>query len=293
MTDKIVKTRFAPSPTGLLHLGNIYSAKQCFDFAEQHGGTCILRCEDIDQERCKPEYEASIYEDLAWLGFEWPEPVRRQSEHYDIYTRHIQNLVECGLAYPCFCSRKTMRADQEKLIAQGEDVPLGPDGPLYLGTCRDLSIEERSTRIQAGEPFALRLNTQKALKLIEEQEGERSLRWIDLQAGLQQADPLMFGDIILARKDCPTSYHASVVIDDHLQGITHIVRGMDLFPMTHVHRLLQALWGFDVPEYYHHPLVLDHKDQPMSKRYGSISVHELREEQGMSVADVWSQIKLP
>lgn len=278
-----VITRFAPSPTGLLHLGNAYSALFCRDEARRLGGDLgrfLLRIEDIDPARCRPEYEQAIYEDLAWLGLVWERPVRRQSDHYAEYAGKIAQLRDDGLVYPCFCSRKDIAAATENAPRSG------PDGPLYPGMCRRLSAGEVQARLAAGAEHTLRLDMDRAVK-----KAGNSLEWTDLSLGTFHATPEIFGDIVLARKDCPTSYHASVVLDDALQGVTHVTRGLDLLSATHIHRLLQALWSLPVPLYHHHPLLTDPTGAHavMSKRYGSLCVAELRGE-GRTPQDVLALI---
>lgn len=254
--------RFAPSPTGYLHLGHAYSA--WFSFRAAQGGRFLLRIEDIDQGRSRPEFVAAIYADLGWLGLRWEEPVRVQSEHFDEYSAALDHLTD--LTYPCFCTRADIRA--------AVSAPHGPDGPTYPGTCRGLPAAEREDRIASGDPYALRLDVARAVERVGE------LRWHDRTAGEQLAIPETFGDVVLARKETPTSYHLSVVVDDALQGITLVTRGTDLFSSTHVHRLLQALLGLPTPEYWHHPLVLEDSGEKMAKRDGSESIRSYRESGG-------------
>jgi glutamyl-Q tRNA(Asp) synthetase len=257
-------TRFAPSPTGLLHLGHAASAIFARDAAK--GGRFILRIEDIDLTRCREELVAAILEDLAWLGLTWEGPVRRQSEHFAEYRQESDRLAEMGLLYPCFCTRKEILRE----VAAAGQAPHGPDGPLYPGTCRRLSAIEKDERMAAGAPYALRLDMAKA------QHMAGTLFWHDLAQGRQQAHPEIFGDVILARKDVPTSYHLAVTLDDHLQGIELVTRGEDLFPSTHVHRLLQALLGYATPEYHHHPLLCDESGKRLAKRDNAPPLRDLR-----------------
>ena len=268
--------RFAPSPNGLLHLGHARSALLNFDLARQSGGRMLLRIEDIDTTRCRPEYEQAIYDDLAWLGIAWEQPVRRQSEHLPLYREAVERLTRKGLIYPAFESR----ADIARMVAEKDKSgpwPRDPDGaPLYPGTGKHLTEAERAQRLRAGTPYALRLDMDAAvaraglLSWIEEGAGP------DGETGSVPAQPEQWGDVILARKDTPTSYHLSVVIDDALQGITHVVRGQDLFRATSVHRLLQQLLGLPQPVYRHHALVLDEAGQKLSKSTRSTALRELR-----------------
>ena len=239
-------------------------------------GRFLLRIEDIDQTRCRPEYLHAIFEDLAWLGLRWEEPVRVQSEHFADYQAVLDRLTEMGLLYPCFCTRKDIQAEIERI----GNAPHGPDGALYPGTCRHCSVQERSDRIAAGESFALRLDMDGAIKRV-----GRELVWFDRAAGRQIATPEIFGDVVLARKDTPTSYHVSVTHDDHLQGISLVTRGQDLFFASHLHRLLQELLGYDVPEYHHHGLLTGPDGKRFAKRDKSKTLRSMRED-GMSPDDV-------
>jgi glutamyl-Q tRNA(Asp) synthetase len=259
-------TRFAPSPTGWLHLGHAYAA--LFAHEQAAGGRFLIRLEDIDGTRARPEYEGAIFEDLAWLGLEWEMPVRRQSDHLDDYRAALKKLEEMGVMYPCFCTRREI---QEEIVRAG-NAPQGPDGPLYPGTCRGRSVEERVQRMAAGEPYALRLDVAKAAGLAG---GE--LVWTDRTRGRFVARPAVFGDVVLARKDTPASYHLAVVVDDALQGITLVTRGEDLLEATHLHRLLQALLGLPVPEWRHHGLVTDENGKRLAKRDDARSLRSLRE----------------
>ena len=216
-------TRFAPSPTGLLHLGHAYSAWFSWHEAARDGGRFLLRIEDIDGGRCRPEFESAILEDLSWLGLAWESPVRRQSDHLDDYTRALVGLTIKNLIYPCFCTRKDIQAEIEAAGGAPHDINKGPDGPVYPGTCRTLSVDEIEDRKHRGEAFALRLKCDEAAT------AAGALDWSDLDRGRQKATPEIFGDVVLARKDTPTSYHLSVTVDDHLQGVTRVTRGEDLF----------------------------------------------------------------
>jgi glutamyl-Q tRNA(Asp) synthetase len=280
-------TRFAPSPSGHLHLGHAYSALFAERAATEAGGRLLLRIEDIDQTRCRPEYEDVVLDDLAWLGLRWEEPVRRQSDHMAEYAAALAQLEEMGVIYPCFCTRKEIRAEIKRVNEAPHDAQIisGKDkrGPVYPGTCRVLYSDDRDLRIWAGDPYALRLNMQKAIYLAGEKRGD--LNWLDLDAGEQPATPEVFGDVVLARKDEPTSYHLSVVVDDAAQGVNLITRGEDLRDVTHVHCLLQALLGFDVPDYRFHHLLTDENGKRFAKRDKSLTLQTLRA-QGKTPEDI-------
>jgi glutamyl-Q tRNA(Asp) synthetase len=282
--------RFAPSPNGFLHLGHALSAIMNFDLARETGGRFLLRIEDIDAARCRPEYEAAIYADLAWLGLTWEQPVRRQSECLASYGAALARLQQDGLVYPSFESR----AEIAQQVAQREAMggaggsrpwPRDPDGaPLYPGNARVLPSAER-TRRMAAEPYALRLDMAKAVERV------GPLTWTEMGAGTGEiaAAPEAWGDVVLARKDIPTSYHLAVVVDDALQGITHVVRGQDLFAATAVHRLLQVLLGLPAPVYTHHRLILDAEGCKLSKSTPTTVLHELRA-QGLTPDDIRRKI---
>jgi glutamyl-Q tRNA(Asp) synthetase len=283
--------RFAPSPNGHLHLGHAYSALLNDDMARERGGRLLLRIEDIDTQRCRPDYEAAIYEDLRWLGLTWEEPVRRQSEHFADYAAAIAKLEARGLLYPSFESRSEIAALVAERDRQGH-WPRDPDGgPLYPGRARKMPAAERERRRRAGEPFALRLAMDAALA----QAGV--LTWNETgggpqgQTGLITATPQRWGDVVLARKELPTSYHLSVVIDDALQGVTEVVRGQDLFWATAVHRLLQTLLGLPEPVYHHHRLILDAEGHKLSKATQATSLRELRAA-GLGAADIRRMVGL-
>ncbi len=267
MDDTIV-TRFAPSPTGHLHLGHAFSALFAERLARQSGGRFLLRLEDIDGERCKAEFTSAIYEDLDWLGLRWESPVRRQSGHMKDYTDALDRLDDMALLYPCFCTRKDIRRE---IAAAGHAPHHGPEGPHYPGICRGLDPGESEARKQAGEPFALRLNNEKALARI-----EGPLIWRDLDRGQTPARPELFGDVVLARKDIPTSYHLAVTVDDALQGVTLVTRGEDLLPATDIHRLLQELLGLNVPDYRHHGLLKNDNGERLAKRDNPLTLRALR-----------------
>ena len=254
-------TRFAPSPTGLLHIGNGFSALTGWQRARARGGRFCLRIEDIDNTRCRPEFDAAILADLAWLEIDWDGPVLRQSQRLAVYAEAVSELRRRGLLYPCFCSR----AD----IAAAVAAPHGPDGPRYTGTCRHLSQDERAEHM-AAKAFAWRLDIGAALA----QTGR--LNWIDTEAGRVAADPLAGGDIVIARKDLGVSYHLAVVIDDAAQGVTEVVRGIDLFPASHVQRLLQALLGLPETTYYHHRLIMAPDGRRLAKRDQGATLASLR-----------------
>jgi glutamyl-Q tRNA(Asp) synthetase len=258
-------TRFAPSPTGRLHLGHAFSALLAFDFARSRGGAFLLRIEDIDPGRSRAEHVDSIIEDLAWLGIEWDGEILFQSERLDLYGEALNRLREAGLVYPCFCTRSAIAAE----IAASAAAPHGPDGPLYPGTCRTLSFDERERRC-ACEPHAWRLDIAKAAA------EAGPIYWRDGDTEVQ-AEPEAHGDVVLARKDAPVSYHLAVTIDDSAQGVTDVVRGRDLYSATDIHRLLQALLGLPTPHYHHHPLLLDSDGRRLAKRHGSPTLRELRE----------------
>ena len=284
--------RFAPSPNGYLHLGHAYSALLNFDAARATGGRLLLRIEDIDATRCRSEFETAIYQDLAWLGMSWEAPVRRQSEHLSDYREAAEKLSAQGLVYPAFESR----AEIARLVAQREGHggwPCDPDGaPLYPGTAKSLAPDERQRLIESGAPYALRLDMAAAgaragdLAWIEQGEGPAG------ESGQITARPEAWGDVILARKETPTSYHLSVVIDDALQGVTEVVRGHDLFHATSVHRLLQQLLGLPQPAYRHHRLLMDDAGQKLSKSTDATGLRELRAA-GATPADIRRLIGLP
>ena len=275
-------TRFAPSPSGYLHLGHAYSALFAAAEARAQGGDFLLRIEDIDIGRCRPEFEAAILEDLTWLGLEWPNPVRRQSEHLADHAGALKQLEAMGLLYPCFMSRKQLN---ETLSAPHLAPGMGPDGPAVTDTDRLISTEEHARRLAAAEPHVLRLRMAKAVAMA------GPISWRDVDAGPQQATPEIFGDIVLARKDMPTSYHLAVTVDDALQGITLVTRGQDLFHASHVHRLLQALLGLPIPDYRHHRLLVDEPGRRYAKRDRSLTLRSLRDI-GRTPADILDMVAL-
>ena len=284
--------RFAPSPNGFLHLGHAYSALLNFDLARQAGGRFLLRVEDIDPTRCRDEFEAAIYEDLAWLGMTWEQPVRRQSEQIQDYRAALARLDAQGLLYPSFESRAEIAA----LVAARErhgDWPRDPDGaPLYPGRASDLDALERRRRLAAGGAHAVRLDMAQAVA----KTGE--LSWTETgtgpagESGIVAAAPERWGDVVLGRKELPTSYHISVVVDDARQGVTDVVRGQDLFWSTSVHRILQALLGLPAPVYHHHRLILDADGRKLSKSTRATALRELRAA-GVTASDIRRMVGLP
>jgi len=267
----VIVTRFAPSPTGLLHLGHAHSALFGWRKARAAAGRFLLRIEDIDPSRCRPDFESAILRDLAWLGLDWDGTVRRQSEHLAEYRAALDRLSGLGLLYPCFCSRKD--------IAAAVSAPHGPEGPVYPGTCRALAPETAEARKAKGDPYALRLDSARAsalagpLSFEDEREGETPVR------------PGLLGDVVLARRDAPASYHLCVTLDDHLQGVTVVTRGLDLFHATHVQRLIQAVLGLNIPRYAHHLLLTNAAGERLSKRDGALGLAALRDA-GRSAAEV-------
>jgi glutamyl-Q tRNA(Asp) synthetase len=288
--------RFAPSPNGDLHLGHALSALLNFDMAKASGGRFLLRIEDIDPARCRPEYETGIYEDLRWLGLAWEEPVRRQSEHVADYRAALLQLRERGLVYPAFLSRAEVKARVAAFEADGEAWPRDPDGtPLYPTQERGLDPEAAQRRIAAGERHMWRLDMGKALSAIGAGPDIRpGLTWTETSSGTPEtipADPAIWGDVVLWRWDAPSSYHLSVVFDDALQGITHVVRGRDLYHATPVHRLLQVLLGLPASLYHHHALLLDASGEKLSKSLGSTGLRALRQA-GATPSDIRRRVGL-
>lgn len=271
-------TRFAPSPTGYLHLGHAFSAWIAWQRARAAGGRFLLRLEDIDPGRCRPDFAAAIRDDLAWLGLHWDGPVRVQSEHLAEYQASLDRLSGMGLLYPCFCTR----ADILREVAGSAAAPHGPDGaPLYPGTCRRLSSTERAERMAAGERFALRLDMRAALGAVT----GSGLSYVEEAEGRQPCHPERFGDVVLARKDAPASYHLCVTHDDALQGVTLVTRGTDLRHATDIHRLLQTLLGWPEPAYAHHRLLTDASGRRLAKRDQAATLRSMRAD-GVSPADI-------
>jgi glutamyl-Q tRNA(Asp) synthetase len=269
-----IVTRFAPSPTGYLHLGHVHSALVGWRAARRRGGRFLLRLEDIDRSRCRDEYAVAIPEDLAWLGLDWDGAIRRQSEHFDDYRRALDRLEAMSLLYPCFCTRREIQAE----IARAGRAPHGPAEPLYPGTCRGLHLEEVAAKQRAGLDYALRLDLAAAFALT------GPLHWVEGET-LRKADPAPLGDVVLARKETPASYHLAVTVDDAIQGVTLVTRGEDLAQATHLHRVLQALLGLPTPHYHHHPLLTDETGRRFSKRDGAPTIRSMRES-GMRPAEV-------
>ncbi|MGL5446516.1 MAG: tRNA glutamyl-Q(34) synthetase GluQRS [Rhabdaerophilum sp.] len=270
--------RFAPSPNGHLHLGHAYSALLNARLARESGGRFLVRIEDIDTARCTPQRVADCLEDLAWLGLEWEEPVLRQSRETARYQASAETLRTRGLIYPCFCTR----SDISKAV--GNNALRDPDGAsLYPGTCRHLSQNETEARIAGDEAFALRLDSRRAIASL-----VTPLDWRERGEGSEAAipaDPAIWGDVVLVRKDIPTSYHLAVVLDDAMQGVTHVVRGRDLYHATSIHRLLQTLLGLHAPVYHHHALIVDDEGRKLSKSAVSTPLRQLRAE-GTSAGEI-------
>ncbi len=277
----MIVTRFAPSPTGYLHLGHAYAAFMAHDAGERF----LLRIEDIDTARCRPEYETAILDDLKWLGMAFETPVLRQSSRYEAYRAALNGLKERGLIYPCFCTRKEIANE----IARSVEAPHGPDGPIYPGTCRMLNEVGWAQRIANGAPYALRLDAAKAVHetgaLFFEERGAGP----HSETGRIAVQPLLFGDIVLARKDMPAAYHLAVVVDDAYQGVTLVTRGNDLFASAHVQRLLQMLLNLPAPAYAHHALILDEQGKKFSKRDRAMTLRALRES-GVTPQDIRARV---
>ncbi|MGB8601692.1 MAG: tRNA glutamyl-Q(34) synthetase GluQRS [Rhizomicrobium sp.] len=274
-------TRFAPSPTGLLHLGHAYAAGVAARLAAGLEDKFLVRLEDIDATRCRPVFAAAILADLRWLGLRFPEPVLAQSSRMGAYAAALSRLTALGLVYPCFCSRRD--------IAAAADA-MGPEGALYSGTCRSLPAGACAARM-AAEPYALRLDVAKAvamagpLTFTEEGGGPHG------ETGVIAADPGLFGDVVLARKETPTAYHLAVVVDDAFQGVNLVSRGVDLFAACHIQRLLQALLGLPEPHYHHHRLILDEQGHKFAKRNHSVTLAALRDA-GVTPAEIWQRVGL-
>lgn len=266
--------RFAPSPNGYLHLGHAYSALRNFEFARSHGGRFLLRIEDIDIGRARPEFEAAIYEDLAWLGISWDEPVRRQSEHFGEYALALEKLASKGVLYPCTCTRGEIAS----VVQDQSNWPRDPDGsPVYPGTCRALEPAERKRLAGTGRPVAQRIDMSQAISFLQGPLGWREFG--ERQSPrMVSADPSAWGDAVLGRKDVPGSYHIAVVVDDALQGVTDVIRGSDLFESTSLHRLLQELLDLTAPDYHHHRIITDEQGHKLAKSTGSKSLRDLRAE---------------
>lgn len=285
-------TRFAPSPTGRLHLGHAYSAVLAHDMARAQGGDFLLRIEDIDQGRCRPEFEAGILEDLDWLGLAWPKPVRRQSDHMSDYAQALARLRALGVVYRCFLTRREI---MEQAMSAPHGAGEGPDGIIYRGPSQPMSADEEEMRIARGDQFAWRLSIRYSQDLLGEEFARLGI--IERAFGsnaehAMTARPESLGDVVLARKDTPTSYHLAVVHDDALQGVNHVIRGDDLRASTHIHVLLQRLLGLPTPVYMHHKLITGPDGKRYAKRDGSVTLAALRAS-GLSPADIRARIGLP
>jgi glutamyl-Q tRNA(Asp) synthetase len=279
-----IVTRFAPSPTGYLHLGHAFSALTAWACARAAGGRFLLRLEDIDPGRCRAEFAAAILEDLSWLGLDWDGAVRVQSAHLAEYRAVLDGLASRRLVYPCFCTR----SDIAREVAASAAAPHGPDGaPLYPGTCRDLPETVRAARLAAGAPHAMRLDMARALAAVPE-----TLHYEEAGEGRVTCSPARFGDTVLARRDAPASYHLCVTHDDARQGVTLVTRGVDLKPATDLQRLLQALMGWPAPRYAHHPLLTDATGRRLAKRDHAATLRQLRA-QGMTPAEVRGRLTPP
>lgn len=272
-------TRFAPSPTGRLHLGHALAARVARDLARDGGGRFLLRHEDLDATRVRPEFEAGIEEDLCWLGLEWDGDPLRQSARAAAYEAALGRLRGMGVVYPCFCTRREILDE----VARITGAPQGPEGPLYPGTCRELAADTRREWIAAGIAHSWRLDAAAAGR------AAGPLGFSDLRQGRFQVEPGLLGDVVLSRKDIGPAYHLAVVVDDAFQGVSHVTRGEDLLPSTHVHRLLQGLLGLPEPQYLHHRLVLDESGRRLAKRHDSLAIATLRE-RGHTPAEVWRML---
>lgn len=288
-------TRFAPSPNGFLHAGHALSAMVAFETARQHDGRFLLRIEDIDTDRARPEYSAAIYDDLRWLGLTWEEPVLVQSQHFSAYLAAADRMIAQGLLYPCFASRSEIDAASDANLRD-------PDGaPLYPGLWRSASAGVVKERMQRGESPALRLDMAAAMAAIEKKTGGKRLTFVEIdedgRSHTIEAAPERWGDAVIVRKDVPASYHLAVVVDDARQDVTHVTRGQDLFHATSLHRLLQELLGLPTPVYAHHRLIRWADGRKLSKSSGDMGLKLLREE-GAKAADVLaalgiSAVRLP
>lgn len=290
MTSSFSRTvvRFAPSPNGHLHLGHAYSAMMNALLAQETAGRMLLRMENIDTTRCRPEFESAICEDLGWLGLTWDGPVRRQSDHFSDYAAALDNLERRGLVYPCFCSRGDIMAK----AASRSNWPVDPDGtPLYPGTCKHMAPAARAKRFAAGERASYRLDMDRALRMV-----GSDLAWNEYRGGSlrfeERASPAVWGDAVLSRKDIATSYHIAVVVDDAAQGVTDVVRGEDLFMATSLHRILQVLLDLPPLNYHHHALLRDSAGQKLSKSLRAKPLRGFRQE-GYSAENVRARIGLP
>ena len=272
--------RFAPSPTGPLHLGHAYAAVFAYELAMEKGGRFLLRFEDIDVTRVRDQYYLAIERDLVWLGIHWDGTPIRQKDRLPAYTESLQKLKSLHVVYPCFCTRREIQQELKSMI----HAPHGPEGEaMYPGTCRDLTPTERAERIGQGQAHCWRLDARRAIELT------GPLVFEDQIKGRLDVDPLLLGDVVLARKDIATSYHLAVVTDDHFQGVTDVTRGEDLLPSTHVHRILQSLLGLAVPVYHHHRLIVDEAGKRLAKRDDALSLATLRD-QGKRREDILAML---
>lgn len=278
--DSPIVTRFAPSPTGRLHLGHALAAREARSLADRFSGRCVLRMEDIDRTRCRPEYVEGILEDLDWLGIRFDGPLMMQSSRFSAYEDALHVLKDRGVLYPCFCSRREIAAEVEAMGG----APQGERADVYPGTCRLLDKGRGKELLKSAKPFSWRLNCRAAARIT------GPLVWRDMRFGEQVCCPEELGDVILGRKDCPASYHIAVVVDDAAQGVTHVSRGEDLLPVTGIHRTLQALLGLPVPQWYHHRLVRDASGRRLAKRDRSLSLQEMRAA-GVRTEDVFRMMR--
>ncbi|HWD48793.1 MAG TPA: tRNA glutamyl-Q(34) synthetase GluQRS [Rhizomicrobium sp.] len=283
----MIVTRFAPSPTGYLHLGHAFAAITARDTANAAGGKFLVRIEDIDTTRCRAEFETAIFEDLSWLGSAWETPVLRQSTRFDVYRSVLDTLDQKGLLYPCFCTRAEITAE----LAQAIEAPHGPEGALYPGTCRHLDAATRAAKIASGAPYSLRLDVEKIAALVGPLTFEEYGAGPNGKTGTITVNPHLFGDIVLARKETPASYHLAVVVDDAFQNVSLVTRGNDLFSATHIQRVLQTILGFPTPAYAHHKLILDRSGKKFSKRDSTVTLRSLRE-RGVTAEEIRPMIGL-
>ncbi len=276
--------RFAPSPNGPLHLGHALSAIYGWTWAQRLGGRHLVRIEDIDPVRSSEAHIDGIFRDLAWLGVKWEEPVLRQSRHIERYETAAARLADLGVLYPCFASRREIAE-----ASAAQSLPTDPDGaPLYPGLHRAMPAAEAAARRRRGEPFVMRLDMPRALSIAADRLHGRPLTFVETGGGVARqitCDPARWGDVVIQRKDVPTSYHLSVVVDDACQGVTHVSRGLDLFASTDIHRLLQVLLDLPVPLYAHHHLIVDENGRKLSKSSGDTSLASLRDD-GVSVLEI-------
>lgn len=287
-----MRQRFAPSPTGLLHIGHAFSAVTAWRGAQDAGGEFLLRIEDIDQPRCKAEFEQAIFDDLHWLGLSWPEPVMRQSERMPVYQKSLDRLVDMGLCFPCRCTRKDISAALSA-PQEGQEPAFGPDGLIYPGTCEDRPMSEKT------DADAVRLSMRRSIQALGGAAAVGKLAYTETGSGAEEQITLSAadliegcGDIVLARKDIGTSYHLAVVVDDAEQEITHVTRGRDMAAATRIHRLLQALLGLPTPVYHHHRLIRDENGKRLAKRDDARSIRSYRDA-GLSPTEVLALVGLP